>query len=100
VGKGGAGAVQKMPVEIAGNVCETGDILASARELPPFAAGDLVAILDAGAYGFSMASEYNSRPLPAELLVRGDRVELVRERGRFADLWRGTTLAAPAPATP
>jgi diaminopimelate decarboxylase len=92
VGKSGAGPA----VEIAGNVCETGDILASARELPPLAAGDLVAILDAGAYGFSMASEYNTRPLPAELLVRGDEVELVRTRGSFADLWRGTTLAAPA----
>jgi diaminopimelate decarboxylase len=92
VGKIGAGAA----VEIAGNVCETGDILASARELPPLAAGDLVAILDAGAYGFSMASEYNTRPLPAELLVRGDEAELVRTRGRIADLWRGTMLATPA----
>jgi diaminopimelate decarboxylase len=100
VGKGGTGTSETRRVEIAGNVCETGDILASARELPPLAAGDLVAILDAGAYGFSMASEYNTRPLPAELLVTGDAVELVRARGSFADLWRGTTLAPPAPTTP
>jgi diaminopimelate decarboxylase len=92
VGKEGTGASDLKLVEIAGNVCETGDILASARELPPLAAGDLVAILDAGAYGFSMASEYNSRPLPAELLVRGGKAELVRVRGSFADLVRGTDL--------
>jgi diaminopimelate decarboxylase len=90
VGKSGTGPV----VEIAGNVCETGDILASARELPPLAAGDLVAILDAGAYGFAMASEYNSRPLPPELLVRGEKVELIRARGTVDDLWRGVRLPA------
>jgi diaminopimelate decarboxylase len=90
VGKAGAGPA----VEIAGNVCETGDILASGRELPPLAAGDLVAILDAGAYGFAMASEYNSRPLPAELLVRGGRAELIRRRGTLADLLRGVVVPA------
>ncbi len=51
--------------------------------------GDLVAIMSAGAYGFVMASNYNSRPLPAEVLVRGDRFTLVRERQTYEDLVRG-----------
>lgn len=85
-------------VDIAGDVCETGDILAEARTLPRAQAGDLVVILDAGAYGFSMASEYNARPLPAEVLVEGDRARLLRRRGDFADLFRRTgTAAAPKP---
>ncbi|BDU72842.1 diaminopimelate decarboxylase [Mesoterricola silvestris] len=77
-------------VDIAGDVCETGDILAEARTLPRAAAGDLLAILDAGAYGFSMASEYNSRPMPAELLVDGNRVRVIRRRGGFGDIFRNT----------
>jgi diaminopimelate decarboxylase len=75
-------------VEIAGNVCETGDILAADRTLPLPSAGDLLVILDAGAYGFSMASEYNSRPLPAEVMVDGDRATVIRRRGTFEDLFR------------
>ncbi len=67
-------------VDIAGNVCETGDLLATDRQLPLPAAGDLLVILDAGAYGFSMASQYNSRPLPAELLIEGDEVRVIRSR--------------------
>lgn len=77
-------------VEIAGNVCETGDILAADRTLPRPASGDLLVILDAGAYGFSMASEYNSRPLPAEVMVDGDRSVVVRKRGTFEDLLRSS----------
>jgi diaminopimelate decarboxylase len=56
--------------------------------LPPSKAGDLLVILDAGAYGFSMASEYNARPLPAEVLVEGGKVQVIRRRGRYADLDR------------
>ncbi|WP_306602280.1 diaminopimelate decarboxylase [Geothrix sp. 21YS21S-2] len=77
-------------VDIAGDVCETGDILAEARTLPRASAGDLLAILDAGAYGFSMASEYNSRPMPAELLVDGAKVRVIRRRAGFADIFRNT----------
>ena len=77
-------------VDIAGDVCETGDILAEARTLPRAQAGDLVAILDAGAYGFSMSSEYNARPLPAEVLVEGDATRVIRRRGDYADLFRRT----------
>ena len=84
-----------LKVDIAGDVCETGDILAEGRLLPRAQAGDLVVILDAGAYGFSMASEYNARPLPAELMVNGDAVRVIRTRGRISELFRNTT-SAPA----
>jgi len=75
-------------LDIAGDVCETGDIFAADRMLPKPRADDLVVILDAGAYGFSMASEYNARPLPAEVLVNGDEVTVIRKRGSNEDLFR------------
>ena len=78
-----------MTLDIAGDVCETGDILAEERLLPKPEAGDLVVFLDAGAYGFAMASEYNARPLPAEVLVDGDEVRVIRRRGTFEELHRG-----------
>jgi len=79
-------------LDIAGDVCETGDILAAERRLPRPRAGDFVVFLDAGAYGFSMASTYNARPLPAEVLVDGDTVALIRRRGTFEDLFRDEIL--------
>ena len=72
-----------------GPVCESGDFFAQEREMPPLAEGDLAAIMSAGAYGFVMASNYNSRPMPAEVLVRGDAFSLIRERQNFEDLVRG-----------
>ena len=66
--------------DIAGNICESGDILAKERKLPKIDNGDIIAILDAGAYGFSMSSQYNLRPRPSEVLVWGDTVEVIRER--------------------
>jgi diaminopimelate decarboxylase len=72
--------------DVAGNVCESGDILGKDRKLPKVSRGDVLAILDAGAYGFSMASEYNSQPLPAEVLVRGGKTELIRKRRTYEDL--------------
>lgn len=74
--------------DVVGPVCETGDFFARDRELAPPAPGDLLAILDAGAYGISLASNYNSRPLPAEVLVDGRNVRLIRRRQAFADLMR------------
>ena len=65
-------------LEVVGGVCETGDAFAHGRNLPPPRAGDLLAILDAGAYGYSMASNYNLRPRPAEVVVRGQRAFLAR----------------------
>lgn len=83
-------------VDIAGDVCETGDILAEARTLPRAEPGDLVVILDAGAYGFSMASEYNARPLPAEVMVEGDKARVIRRRGTYSELFRNTGGSVPA----
>ena len=76
-------------VDVVGPVCESGDFFAQDRDLPEFHEGDLAAIMSAGAYGFVMASNYNSRPLPAEVLVRGEKFSLVRERQTYADLVRG-----------
>lgn len=76
-------------VDVVGPVCESGDFFAQDRALPPLAEGDLVAIMSAGAYGFVMASTYNSRPLPAEVLVCGEQVGLIRERQTYEDLVRG-----------
>jgi diaminopimelate decarboxylase len=67
-------------VDIVGPVCESGDFFAQDREVPELRAGDLLAVMSAGAYGFVMASNYNSRPLPAEALVRGEKVALIRKR--------------------
>lgn len=76
-------------IDIVGPVCESGDFFAQEREMPEVRAGDLLAIMSAGAYGFVMASNYNSRPLPAEVLVRGGEVALIRERQTLDDLVRG-----------
>ena len=86
---------EPMLLDVAGDVCETGDILAEARLLPRPAAGDLVAFLDAGAYGFVMASEYNARPLPAEVLVDGDAVRVIRRRGTWEELHRSEPEGVP-----
>jgi diaminopimelate decarboxylase len=74
--------------DIVGPVCESGDFFALDREMPEPREGDLLAIMSAGAYGFTMASNYNSRPLPAEALVRGDKVQLIRKRQTWEDLTR------------
>ena len=77
------------PIDLVGPVCESGDFLAKDREFPPVEPGDLVAVRSAGAYGFVMASNYNSRPRAAEVMVDGDRFAVVRERETMADLVRG-----------
>lgn len=79
-------------VDVVGPICESGDFLAQGRELPELQPGELVAVMSAGAYGFSMASTYNSRPLAAEVLVSGERCALIRERGSYDDLMRGERL--------
>ncbi|HEY6840012.1 MAG TPA: diaminopimelate decarboxylase [Chthoniobacterales bacterium] len=75
-------------VDIVGPVCETGDFFARDRSLQEVKEGDLVAILDAGAYGMSLSSNYNTRPRPAEVLVKGKRARLVRCRETIQDLTR------------
>ncbi len=82
--------VQK--VDIVGPVCESGDFFAKDRSFPSVEEGDLVAVRSAGAYGFSMSSNYNGRPRCAEVLVRGDRFAVVRERENLEDLVRGETI--------
>lgn len=78
--------VQK--VDVAGNVCESGDLFARDRPLPEIKEGDVLGIMNAGAYAFSMASQYNSRPLPAEVMVCNGEAEVIRERESFADLFK------------
>ena len=78
--------VKREKVDIVGPVCESGDFFARAREISHLEEGDLVAILDAGAYGISLASNYNSRPRPAEVLVDGKRTRLIRKRESIEDL--------------
>jgi diaminopimelate decarboxylase len=78
--------------DVAGPLCESGDILAKDRMLPEVFEGDLLAILNAGAYGFSMSSQYNSRPRCAEVLVKSGRYALIREREKFSDLIKGQII--------
>ncbi|GMQ58471.1 diaminopimelate decarboxylase [Vallitalea sediminicola] len=76
-------------VNIVGNICESGDIIAKQRELPEIFEGDIINVLDAGAYGYCMASNYNNRLRPAELLITSDgNVKLIRRRDTFEDLVR------------
>jgi diaminopimelate decarboxylase len=77
--------------DIVGPVCETGDFLAKDRELA-LAQGDLLAIRSSGAYGFSMSSNYNSRPRLAEVMVDGSQIHLIRERESIPQLWAGEHL--------
>lgn len=76
------------PYDVVGPVCETGDIFGEDRMLPELGTGDLIYIRSAGAYGSSMASNYNTRSRPAEVLVDGDHFKIVRKRERLEDLWR------------
>lgn len=77
--------------DVVGPVCETGDFLGKERELQ-LAEGDLLAVRSAGAYGYTMSSNYNSRPRAAEVMVDGDRVFVIRERETLADLYRHEQL--------
>jgi len=79
-------------VDIVGPICESGDFFAQDRDLPKMEQGDLIALLSAGAYGFVMASNYNSRPFPAEVLVDGADAKVVRQRQSFDDLIAGEEL--------
>lgn len=78
--------------DIVGPICESGDFLAKDREMPAFRRGDLIAFMSAGAYGFAMSSNYNSRPRAAEVMVKGASFEVVREREKFEDLVRGERI--------
>jgi len=79
-------------VDIVGPICESGDFFAQEREVAPLEEGDAIALMSAGAYGFSMASNYNSRPMPVEILVNGKRADVIRERQLHSDLIRGESI--------
>jgi diaminopimelate decarboxylase len=91
IAKSGAGQIM---ADITGPICETGDFFAHNRHLPALESGDLVAIRTAGAYGFALASNYNSRPRPCELLVDGAQIHVARKRETYADLVRGESPLA------
>jgi diaminopimelate decarboxylase len=81
-------ATEEEKYDIAGPICESGDLLAEDRMLPKLEEGDVIAVLNAGAYGFSMSSQYNARPRAAEVLVKEGKYKLVREREQLDDLMR------------
>ena len=83
---------KKVTGDLVGPICESGDFLAQDRELPDVKQGDLVVALSAGAYGFSMSSNYNSRPRAAEIMVDGTRATPIRQRETFEDIVRGETF--------
>jgi diaminopimelate decarboxylase len=85
-----AGETEK--VDVVGPVCESGDFFAQDRDLPAIAEGDYLALLSAGAYGFVMASNYNTRPFPAEILIDGDQAHVIRERQSFEQLLAGEKI--------
>lgn len=82
----------RLVADVVGPVCESGDFFARERELPAVESGDLLAVMSAGAYGFVMASNYNSRPRAAEVLVEGDFAHVIRDRDSFDDIVRNEHL--------
>lgn len=87
-----APGVEQVPYDIVGPICESGDTFAKNRQLPPVGAGELVAFRSAGAYGGAMASEYNSRPLVPEVMVRGDQFAVIRARPSYDELINRDTI--------
>jgi len=83
---------KKLVADVVGPICETSDFLAQDRELPDVANGELLAVMSTGAYGFSMSSNYCSRPRVAEVMVNGDRFDVIRKRQAYADLVAGESL--------
>jgi diaminopimelate decarboxylase len=82
----------RLTADVVGPVCESGDFFARERDLPALESGDLLAVMSAGAYGFVMSSNYNSRPRAAEILVDGTEAHLVRDRDTFEDIIRNEHL--------
>jgi len=87
-------AADQEKMDVAGPICESGDLLAQDRTLPKIEERDLLAVLNAGAYGFSMSSQYNARPRAAEVLVKDGSYKLVRVREQLDDLVSGQQHAA------
>ncbi len=89
-----AGGGKAVASDVVGPICESGDYFCKDRPLPKVGEGDHLALLSAGAYGFVMASTYNTRPLAAEVLVNGKKFALVRERQPVKDIWAGEKVVA------
>ncbi|HXV68521.1 MAG TPA: diaminopimelate decarboxylase, partial [Nitrospira sp.] len=89
-----AGHRAKHQVDVVGPVCESGDFLAKDRMLPAVKPGELMAVMSAGAYGFVMASNYNSRPRVPEALIKGDEIHVIRARETYDDLIKGEMIPA------
>lgn len=87
-----AAGSNRAPVDVVGPICETGDTFATGRALPAASPGDLVALMSTGAYGFSMASTYNSRPLAAEVMVSGDQWQVIRPRQTWEEMYGSEVL--------
>ncbi len=87
------GSPEEETYDVVGPICESGDALARDRRLPKIEEGDLLAVLNAGAYGFAMSSQYNARPRAAEVLVKNGKYTLVRERETLEDLLSGQRVA-------
>jgi diaminopimelate decarboxylase len=90
------GAGKVVTADVVGPVCESGDFFARERDLPEAQSGDLLAVMSAGAYGFVMASNYNSRPRAAEVIVNGAEYHVARERETFEDIIRGEKIVSLA----
>ncbi|MCX8117057.1 MAG: diaminopimelate decarboxylase [Desulfobacterota bacterium] len=85
-------AREEIAADVVGPVCESADFLAKGRRLPHLNPGELIAVMSAGAYGFAMSSNYNSRPRVAEVLVRDDEIHVIRKRETYEDLVRGEEI--------
>ncbi len=83
----------KISSDVVGGICESGDYFCKDRPLAKVGEGDRLALLSAGAYGFVMASNYNTRPLAAEILVNGKKFAVVRERQPVEEIWAGENVA-------
>jgi diaminopimelate decarboxylase len=89
-------AAPRTEADIVGPVCESGDVLGTNRALPDLMLGDLLAVLDAGAYGAVMSSAYNARPRAAAVLVDGGGFSLISRRQTLDELWAHETIPARA----
>jgi len=84
--------VKRVKCDVVGPICETGDFLARDRLLPFLKQGDLIAVMGAGAYGYAMSSNYNSRPRAAEVMVDGSKFFVTKRRETYRDLVRGESI--------
>jgi diaminopimelate decarboxylase len=83
---------EEIVADVVGPICESSDFLAKGRKIPNLHSGELIAVMSAGAYGFSMSTNYNSRPRIAEILVRDDQMFMIRQRENYEDLIRGEEI--------